>query len=136
MQTPKKGSAKKPIKGKPGSSSKTLYKGYTFNEKGDLKEKYDVSSKKGDRNQYIASYADGIPVRTTYNPTTGIKQRSEMDTTGYSKGKKTFNIVTETSKGKEKPKVTTKKVTRSNVQNELGKMQNFKKGGIKKAKKK
>jgi hypothetical protein len=135
MDKPKKKLVKKPIKGKPNSSSKTLYKGVAFNEKGNLTEKYDVTSKKGDRNVYYMGYK-GTPTKTTYNPTTGLDTKSEMDTTGYSKGRKNFNLVTETSKGKGKPKVTTKKVTRNNVQNELGKMQNFKKGGIKKAKKK
>jgi hypothetical protein len=136
MLTPKKSTVKKPIKGKPGSSNKTLYKGTAFNKKGNLIDKYDVSSKKGDRNQYMI-YADGKPVRTTYNPTTGIKTTSEMDTTGYSKGVKTYNVVTKTSKGKGKPTVTTRKVNRADVQNELGKMQNFKKkGGVVKSKKK
>ena len=117
-----------PKKGKPGYSTKTVFKGKAYNEKGDLIEKYDVSSKKGVRNMYYTS-ANGEPTKSVYNPKTATSTKSVMDTTGYSKGRKDFKVVTETSKGKGKPKVTTKKVSRSNVQNELGKMQNFKKGG-------
>jgi hypothetical protein len=114
-----------------GKSYKTLYKGQQYDKNGKLIDKYNVASKTGDRSVYTV-YQDGNPVRYTYNPSKQQTSRTEMDTTGYAKGKKEFNITTTTTKGKGKPVVTKGKVARKNVPAKLKQMQTMKMGGKKK----
>jgi hypothetical protein len=109
---------------------KGLYKGVEYNSKGDVISKYDVSSKKGDRNQYSV-YADGKPVKHTYNPTTKVSRRAELDTLGYSKGKQSFTKTVELKKGNGKIVKTKTKVPRKSVLNQIKSMQTMRKGGKK-----
>ena len=121
--------------GKPNSTTKGLYKGGSYDSKGAVKEKYDVSSKKGDRKIYNAFIGDVS--RLTHNPTTGRTTSERMDTTGFSAGKKTFtkNTTVESKSGAPLQK-SSKTVDRKDVPKTLKKMQSFRKGGNIKSKKK
>ena len=124
----KRGKVKK--YGDGGKTKKGIYKGVEYNSKGDIISKYDVSSKKGDRNQYSV-YADGKPVKHTYNPTTNVSRRAELDTIGYSKGKQSFTKTVELKKGNGKIVKTKTKVPRKSVLNQIKSMQTMRKGGKK-----
>lgn len=110
------------------TTTKGLYKGVEYNSKGDVISKYDVSSKTGDRNQY-AVYADGKPVKHTYNPTTKVSRRAELDTTGYSKGKQLFPKIVELKKGNGKTSTTKTNVPRKEVKTQIKSMQTMKRKG-------
>lgn len=122
----KRGKVKKYADG--GKTNKGIYKGVEYNSKGDIISKYDVSSKKGDRNQYLV-YADGKPVKHTYNPTTNTSRRAELDTLGYSKGKQSFTKTVELKKGNGKIVKTKTKVPRKSVLTQIKSMQTMQDGG-------
>ena len=112
---------------------KGLTKGIEYDKQGKVIMKYDVASKKGDRNVYQA-YPDGQLVKSTYNPTKQNARRAMLDTTGYSKGKQSFPKTIElenTKNNRRNGKVTTikTKVPRKLVKTQIKSMQTMKKGG-------
>jgi hypothetical protein len=113
--------------GKPGSDKK-LMKGVEYDSKGRVVEKYDVSGSKG------KSYGSGAGIVSRYDGDRKSKSSSMsfLDTTGFAKGKKTFENRTISGPADKKNPVTTKTVKRSAVPSTIKKMQSFKKGGIKK----
>lgn len=121
--------------GIPNSTTKGVYKGGSYNSKGAIKEKYDVSSKKGDRKIYYSVI--GETGTSTYNPTSGKVTLERMDTTGFSAGKKKFTKnTTIQSKSGAPLERSSKTVDRKDVPKTLKKMQSFRKGGNIKSKKK
>lgn len=114
---------------------KGLTKGIEYDKQGKVTMKYDVASKKGDRNIYQA-YPDGQLVKSTYNPTKQNARRAMLDTTGYSKGKQSFPKTIElqsTKNNRRNGKVTTIKtnVPRKLVKTQIKSMQTMRKGGKK-----
>ncbi len=117
-----------------GDGGKTTVKGLTkgieYDKQGKVIMKYDVASKKGDRNVYQA-YPDGQLVKSTYNPTKQNARRAMLDTTGYSKGKQSFPKTIElenTKNNRRNGKVTTikTKVPRKLVKTQIKSMQTMK----------
>jgi hypothetical protein len=111
--------------GKPGSDKK-LMKGVEYDSKGRVVEKYDASKGK--------SYASSAGIVSRYDGDRKNKSSSMsfLDTTGFAKGKKTFENRTISGPVDKKNPVTTKTVKRSAVPSTIKKMQSLKKGGIKK----
>ena len=118
-------------KGKPNSSVKGVYKGKEFDSKGNLIDKYDVSSKTGPRSTYIKGVSGEVN-RYTYDPKTGKRTNVSLDTTGYSSGKKEFTEfkreypISNSKSGK----ITTSKIPSKDIPKKLKEMQKMKKGGV------
>ena len=113
--------------GKPGSTKKLL-KGEEYDSKGRVVSKYDVSGSKG--KIYDASL--GSVTRYTSDIKNKNFSMSDLDTTGFSAGKRTFEKTTRSGDAGDKKRTTTKTtVKRSAVPSTIKKMQSFKKGGKK-----
>jgi len=117
-------------KGKPNSSNKGVYKGKEYDAKGNLIQKYDVSSKTGPRSVYMAS--KGTLDRNTYDPRTNTRTGTTLDTTGYSAGKKNFTSLERVYQGDnpKASKITYTKIPSKDIPKKLKEMQKMKKGGV------
>lgn len=117
-------------KGKANSSAKGVYKGKEYDAKGNLIQKYDVSSKTGPRSVYMAS--KGTLDRNTYDPRTNTRTGTTLDTTGYSAGKKNFTSLERVYQGDnpKASKITYTKIPSKDIPKKLKEMQKMKKGGV------
>jgi hypothetical protein len=108
--------------GKPGSNKK-LNQGSAYDSKGRVVEKYNVNGS----NPKVYESHSGTVTRYDADKKSNNSSQSFLDTTGFAKGKKTFEKTTLSGAAGKKGTVTKTTVKRAAIPSTIKKMQSFKK---------